>query len=169
MKITMRKLESLIKEAIHEAKKGKPKKDEEADQTDDPSGYTSLPVHDFSQPLGDKNRLKRQGRDPGWGPTTEQKIRTVVRRIVREAMTPPNAPDPMGPGMSAQTQMKIKRLGQKFPWFTEWLGGVGRGSLGGRDVADQLGTALEELEANGAGGIDAVDAIMVAAEMLRRQ
>lgn len=167
VKLSMGQMESMVRAAVAEAKK---KKDEDdfppgaAERLFAGTGYTTDPALDFSEPLGDRNRLKRQGSDPGWGPTTEQKVRTVVRRIVREAMGAVEQPSAPNSGLSSATKMKIQRLSSKYPWFTEWMGQIGKS---GGDVVQALSTAEDGLTSKGARGVDFIDAIMVAAEMLR--
>ena len=69
MKITLESLRKIVDETVSEAKKRAKKAAEE--RVVHPAGYQSSGVHDYSQPLGDKNVLKIQGANPGFGPVTD--------------------------------------------------------------------------------------------------
>lgn len=90
MKIRLEEIRQMVKDAVTEAKSKK-------DKTKLPSaerskgalpGFQHASVLDFSDPLDDENRLKRQGRS-NMGPyTSEAALRTLVRSAVAEALGP---------------------------------------------------------------------------------
>lgn len=159
MKITVEEIGKIVRQAVAEAKKAK---------ADDPSlvpaalpkEYSSDPSLDFSEPLGDRNRLRRQGSNPGWGPTTEQKIRAIVRGMVREAMGREETT------MSSSVRSKLQSLSAKYSraGFGDWIANVTNHP---GDVIAKMGYAQEQLSSMGVKGSDYIDAILVAAEMLR--
>jgi hypothetical protein len=157
VKITVREIARVVGEAIAEAKKAK-----ETDPSLVPAGlpheYSSDPSLDFSEPLGDRNRLRRQGSNPGWGPTTEQKVRTIVRAMIREALGAEET------GMSSSVRQKLQSLSAKHPRLGDWFANV---SNHPGDVVSKMGYAQDQLSSMGVKGSDYIDAILVAAEMLR--
>jgi hypothetical protein len=95
MKIRMSRLQSIVREAVLEARKAQTLVDfdpeEHVEEKDRPDGYRDVPAFDFSKPLGDRNRLKAQGQLPVARVTTvEDRVRALVRPIVREALRKKN-------------------------------------------------------------------------------
>jgi hypothetical protein len=157
VKITVKEIRKVVRQAVHEAKKAK-ETDPSLVPAALPKEYSSDPSLDFSEPLGDRNRLRRQGSDPGWGPTTEQKIRAIVRGMVREAMGSEDS------SMSGSVRNKLQSLSAKHPRLSDWFANVANHP---GDVIAKMGYAQDQLSSMGVKGSDYIDAILVAAEMLR--
>lgn len=75
MKISIEQMKEMVTEVISEAKKKKKKKGDDS----------PLNPLDFSEPLGELNLYKRQGAS-NIGPFTEHALRTVIKRMLREAL-----------------------------------------------------------------------------------
>lgn len=91
MKLTIAELRRLVYEAVHQAKGAKKRAEKEfrGEPAKDRLGglYYQDPQHDLSVPPPGGGRLKRQGAtSQAPALTSEEKLRAVIRGVVREAL-----------------------------------------------------------------------------------
>lgn len=87
MKMKLSEIKEFILSEIKKKKSKKGSKKSGAEKEKQPNGYTSSPVHDFSQPQGEKNLYRHQG-SASFGPmTNEAKLRKFIQECIREGLS----------------------------------------------------------------------------------